>query len=214
MSTVLVFAGGRRLDAPTVARLPMASLVIAADSGADRALEIGIRPDVVVGDLDSVSIDTLAELRVDPEVEIDEHPTAKDETDLELAMLRALTAEPERIVVTGLDGGRPDHQLANLLLLADARWRDVTVDAELEGASVRVVHDRRQLDAPAGALVSLLPVGGDALGVTTGGLAFPLAGETLPAGTPRGISNVVEVADPTVAVERGTLVAMVVRGLT
>ncbi len=214
MTTVLVFAGGRRLDAPTAARLPAADLVIAADSGADRAVELGIRPDVVVGDLDSVSIDTLAELRVDPGVTIDEHPAAKDETDLELAMLRALDAAADRIVVTGLDGGRPDHQLANLLLLADPRWARVTVDAELDGASVRVVHHRRQLDAPAGSLVSLLPIGGAAEGVTTTGLSFPLARETLPAGSPRGVSNIAQVADPAVGVERGTLVAMVVRGLT
>jgi thiamine pyrophosphokinase len=75
-------------------------------------------------------------------------------------------------------------------------------------AQISVVHDRRQLSGSVGELVSLLPVHGDARGVTTTGLAYPLAGETLRAGTSRGVSNVLVETSASVSVADGSLLAI------
>lgn len=110
----------------------------------------------------------------------------------------------------GLDG-RADHGLAGALLLAAPRYVSVPVlEARLGDAEVHVLHAGRSVDLPGaeGDLVSLVPVHGAAVGVTTAGLRYPLSGETLPAGTTRGVSNVMVGTIATVTLERGTLLVI------
>lgn len=205
--TVLVFGGGDELAPAHAARLPVPDLVIAADSGIDRARALGYTVHLAVGDFDSVSAAGLSAVERSGAT-IRKHPASKNETDLELAMLEALAFRPERIVVVAIGGGRPDHFLANIALLADARFAGTTVDGVLDSGDLFVVHDKRALTGRVGALLSLLPVGGDATGVRTTGLAFPLEGERLPAGSPRGVSNLFAAPEAVVSVESGTLLAI------
>jgi thiamine pyrophosphokinase len=201
MRTVLVFAGGEGLSA--IFDLPLGATVIAADAGADLALALGIKVDVVVGDLDSVSPATLALIRgVEP------HPADKDETDLELALRAALRFEPERVLVVGGAGGRLDHLLGGLLLLAADWLSGVRVDAQIGAAAVHVIRGERTLVGEPGELVSLLAVQGPADGVVTDGLVYPLRGETLVPGSTRGISNVFSSPEARIAVERGVVLAV------
>ena len=109
--------------------------------------------------------------------------------------------EPQRILVLAGDGGRLDHQLSTLLLLASERYAGVQVDALVGEAWVHVVRGARTLEGTPGELVSLLPIGGPAEGVTTEGLVYPLRGETLEAGTSRGVSNVFEADTAHISVE-------------
>jgi thiamine pyrophosphokinase len=205
--TVLILAGGEAPTPHVLHALPAAALCVAADSGIDHALAIGLVPAFAVGDFDSVSRDGLARVERAGTV-IERHPRAKDETDLELALRRAVELAPERVVVAGISGGRTDHLLANLLALADRRYASVQIDGLMGTARISVVHDRRQLSGSVGELVSLLPVHGDARGVTTTGLAYPLAGETLRAGTSRGVSNVLVETSASVSVADGSLLAI------
>jgi len=86
----------------------------------------------------------------------------------------------------------------------------VHIDAWLGDAHVSVLHGGRTLtlDGAIGSLVTLIPAGGPARGVTTAGLEYPLRGEDLPAGTSRGVSNVIAVAEPTVTLEHGALLVV------
>lgn len=188
-------------------------MCIAADSGLDHAYDLGLRPEVVVGDLDSVSAGALA--RAEREgTEIDRHPARKAKTDLELALDRAMAVVPDRIVVAGIGGGRLDHHLANLLLLADERFTGPDVDALVGTSWIGVVRSRmRTLRGSPDELVSLLPVHGNASGVTATGLGYPLAGAELAAGSTRGVSNYFEGFVATVVVTRGTLLAVQPDGL-
>lgn len=211
-STVLVFSGGQPLTAVQIARLPVADVVIAADSGVDRAHESGCRVDIAVGDFDSVTDAGLAKVEA-AGGRVVAHPEAKNETDLELALLEAASLDPDRIVVTAVEGGRPDHHLATLLLLADRRFRHTRVEALVgDTATFTVVHTRLEFDGVIDDLVSLLPIGGDAAGVETSGLRYPLRGETLAASSPRGMSNLLSSPHASVAVRDGTV--MVITGLT
>jgi thiamine pyrophosphokinase len=204
--TVVVVAGGHPLDGPC-GDLPAGATVIAADGGVDRALALGLRVDVAVGDFDSVTAEGLAAAKA-AGARIERYPTAKDATDLELALDAALALEPARILVVGTDGGRLDHLLGSVLLLAGERYAGVEVDALLGSSSVHVVRRERSLTGTPGDLVSLLPVHGAAECVTTEGLAYPLSRETLPAGTSRGISNVLTGTEARITVERGCLLAV------
>ncbi len=187
--------------------MPEADWVIAADSGVDRALAVGRSIDVAIGDFDSVSADGLA-AATNAGASVQAYPAAKNETDLELALLHAVDIAPDRIWVCALDGGRPDHFLANLLLLADRRFASAEVVANVGDATLTVVHCQATLEVKPAQLVSILPVGGDAVGVRTAGLEYPLDGETLAAGSPRGMSNVAADHRVTVTIGGGAVVVI------
>ena len=167
-------------------------LVVAADGGAAAAQALGLRLDVVVGDGDSLGPSRLASLRHEG-VEIEAWPTDKDASDLQLALVRALRADPRRLVILGAFGGpRLDHLLANVALLghpALGRREALALDATTR-IRLLVGPSSAELIGRAGDLVTLLAIGSDAEGVTSTGLAYPLADEPLRAGLSRGLSNV------------------------
>jgi thiamine pyrophosphokinase len=184
-------------------------LVIAADGGARHAAVLGREIDLWVGDGDSIAAGDLAALAARG-VPIDRSPVDKDETDAELALLAAIDRGARRITILGaLGGSRLDHALANAWLLGHPGLAGRT--AMLLDASVRVRlvgPGRTELGGRIGDLVSLLPFGGDAGGVTTRGLRYPLAEERLSLGPSRGLSNVREAADASITVETGRLLVL------
>ena len=184
--------------------------VIAADGGAVSLDRLGRAPDRLVGDLDSIPEELLARL-VGADVVIERHPADKEASDTELAIEAALVAGATQIVLLGATGGaRLDHELANVLLLADPALAGRDVRIVHGPTTVRVLHDggRLTLDGVAGDLVTLLPVGGDATGVGIDGVRWPLAGATLNVGRSRGLSNEVTTPPASVSLERGTLLVV------
>jgi thiamine pyrophosphokinase len=213
--TVIVVSNGIAPGELDGVGLPAAGYVIAADGGAATALELGLRVDELIGDLDSVSAQVQARV-AGAGARVRRFPVAKDATDLELALAAAVSLEPapRRVIVLGGAGGRLDHLLAGALLLAAPQWAGVDathtqVEAWLGRAKVTVVRDRAELApfAP-GALVTLLAVGGVARGVTTSGLRYPLDGHDLVPGTTLGVSNEFTSAMATVSVTGGVLLAV------
>lgn len=208
---VVVVAGG---DPPTptptptpTPSLPAGAYVIAADSGLDRARALGWSVDLVVGDLDSVSEEAIAAARA-AGTAVEQHPVAKDETDLELALDCALARDPDRIVVVGGGAGRLDHLTAGALALAAERYAAVPIEAWLDGTVVTVVRGEVALRGEPGSLVTLLPVGGWARGIVTDGLQYPLVDEDLAPGSTRGVSNMFLADTATVRVRDGVLLAI------
>jgi thiamine pyrophosphokinase len=204
-TSAIVFAGG---DAPAPPAPSVVDVVIAADSGLQHAQALELSVDLVVGDLDSVDPAAL-EAAVADGAAVERHPAAKDATDLELALDAALARGATSLQVLGVGGGRLDHFLANVLLLASPRYADATIDARVGDAQIKVVHDRAELAGEPGGLCSLLPLGGPAVGVVTDGLRYPLRRETLPPGTTRGVSNEFLTGRASVSVEAGVLLAVV-----
>ena len=204
--TIVVVAGGHPLGG-TVPSLPAGAMVIAADGGVDRALALGLHVDLAIGDFDSVSAAGLAAAEASG-ARVERHPAAKDATDLELALDAAISLRPARIVVVGSGGGRLDHLLGSVLLLADERYAAAEIRAYLGDAQMHIIRDSRTLAGAPGDLLTLLAVHGAAGGVTTEGLAYPLLGETLPPGTSRGVSNVFSAFEARITVARGCLLAI------
>ena len=187
--------------------VPAARAVVAADGGLDRAASLGLAVDVVVGDLDSVSPAELERAEAYG-VRVVRHPEAKDATDLELALDEAVALGAKRVLVVASAGGRLDHLLASLLLLGSGRYEALEVDAFVGEALVHVIRGERTMQGTAGDLVTLLALGEPASGVTTEGLAYPLANDSLDAGSTRGVSNVFVGGEATVSVARGVLLAV------
>lgn len=187
-------------------------LVVAADGGARHARSLGIRPDVVVGDGDSLDTETARWLEEQgvPRVQ---YPTAKDETDLELALVHAVRAGAREILLLGAQGGRPDQMLANLLLLAHPA---------LAGCRVRLLGHNYQalllrggeeitLTGRVGDTLSLLPLSEQARGIETTGLRWTLSGDTLSLGPARGISNELTSPQARIALQEGLLLIVHLR---
>jgi thiamine pyrophosphokinase len=142
---------------------------------------------------------------------IERHPVDKDATDLELALLAAQRHGVARVVIVGGAGGRLDHFLANVALLASPRFAGLTIEARFGDDRVTVVRGGDppvDIDGAPGDLVTLLPAGGPARGVTTKGLLYPLHGEDLALGTTRGVSNVIVDAPASVALEDGIVLVV------
>jgi thiamine pyrophosphokinase len=206
---VVVVASGE-LDVSDASWLDDADLVIAADGGAASLDRLGRTPDVLVGDLDSIDPTLVARLAV-AGTTVERHPVDKEASDTELAVELAIGAGARSVVVLGAMGGsRLDHELANLLLLADPALAGHNVRAVRGSTRVHAVHDgeRLELDGSPGELVTLLPVGGDAFGVTTEGLRWPLDRATLRMGRSRGLSNEVVASPTSVRITNGTLLVV------
>jgi thiamine pyrophosphokinase len=184
--------------------------VIAADAGAVTLDRLNRMPDRLVGDLDSIPDVVFARLR-EAGVAIEGHPADKDASDTELALEAALEAGATEVVVLGATGGRRlDHELANVLLLADPALASRDVRIVHGPSTVRALRDGAglTLEGSAGDLVTLLPVGGDATGVSIVGVRWPLAGATLRLGRSRGLSNEIVEPPASVSLERGTLLVV------
>ncbi len=214
---IVIIANGDPPTSDEVARwLDESAILICADGGARTALALGLRPAHVIGDFDSLSEADLRALEASG-TQRHRHSPRKDETDLELALLLAadlLADDPQpEIVVLGATGGRLDHELANMMLLAMPALKRV---------KVRLVHGQEHVflldarDGPvemtlhgrAGDLVSLLPFGGDAHGIRTSGLEYPLRDESLWLGPARGVSNVLLGSQATIALRSGMLLCI------
>ena len=206
---VVVIASGA-MAARDARWLDAADQVIAADGGAVSLEALGRRPDRLIGDLDSTDAELVARLEARG-VPIARHPADKEATDTELALAAAVDAGASEVVILGAIGGeRLDHELANLLLLADPRLDGVDARIVRGPTTARLLRgggSTRLAGAP-GDVVSLLPIGGDASGVTTEGLRWPLAGATLRLGASRGISNEISTRPASVSLERGLLLVL------
>ena len=196
---IVVIAGGAPIDRAQASVVSPDARVVAADAGVDRARSLGWRVDVAVGDFDSLDPQHAARL-----------PRDKDATDLELALDVALEAAPARVLVAGIEGGRPDHALANLLVASSDRFARLEIELSLEGGRAWVVRDELTGSLPAGAVVSLVAVHGPAT-ASVDGVRWPLDHDLLDAGSTRGVSNRSTGGALTLAVHDGTVLCIAPR---
>lgn len=208
MRAVIVANGRPRISPALRAAVRGADLVICADGGIRLARRLGRPPDAIVGDLDSADRRALAWGRRRGAAMV-RYPRQKDKTDTELALDYALSAGAEDVDLIGVLGGRPDHALANVALLIQAHGR---------GRRARILDGRAELflagtDSPItgqiGDLVSLIPLTASAVGVTTQGLQYPLAGAVLRVDTTLGVSNQITSLPAAVDTEQGLLLVVV-----
>ncbi len=203
---IVIFAGGSvRAGKAVDAVIAQADRIIAADGGAAAALRYGRVPAAVVGDFDSLDARVQQQLREQGSQFI-QAAVEKNETDTELALQVAIKQGASAITLLGAIGGaRFDHTMANILLLAGFERIPIRIiDGPsscwlLRGPGHSIIHGHT------GDLLSLLPLGSEATGVRTTDLHYPLHGETLHFGKPRGVSNVLTREHAEVSLETGML---------
>ena len=207
MPRCIIFANGTLPDITAARGLIRAEdTLIGADGGTRHALDLGLRPSLIIGDLDSVTFDLEGLARAG--TRIIRHPKDKNETDLELALEQAVELGHREIVILGALGGRLDQTLGNLSLLTNSQYAslDIRLDDGVEEAFF--VRNQAVIRGEPGDLVSLIPWGEEAGGVQTEGLRWPLKGETLQPHRTRGISNEMTGSTAGVKVESGLLLVI------
>ena len=183
-------------------------LIIAADGGLRHLTDLGLTPDLVIGDMDSADPAQLADAERNG-AEILRFSPHKNETDLELAVLEAAKRGADVIRIIGALGGRFDQSISNVYLLALP---------ELRGCDAALVSGKQTLrlsfpgetvlNGSVGDTISLIPIAGDASGIITTNLDYPLRHETLRFGAARGVSNVMSKTEANFSFETGVLLVV------
>lgn len=176
--------------------------IIAADGGLRALEELGIKPDLLMGDLDSLGAHPLPD-----GVPLEKHPVEKDDTDTGIALAQGYAMGYRDFALYGCAGGRVDHLIANFqsmcrysMLGAAVRLIAPEYDAyALSNGGIALPH------RPAGTTVSIFCHGSKAEGVTLRGLYYPLDGYTLTCDHPLGVSNQHTEEEAEVIVQSGTL---------
>ena len=184
-------------------------LIIAADGGMTHCRALGIKPSIVIGDLDSLDPDYLKSLQTSG-TEIISYPINKDQTDLELALHKALDLGSDEILVLGALGARWDMTIANLFLSASPEFSKVTIRLIDGHQEIILLRGKGELTfkGKKGDILSIVPLGQDAYGVTLRGLEYPLKDDVLKFGATRGISNVLIDDTATVYLKKGLLLCI------
>lgn len=205
---IAIVTGGDPLS-PAAVDLVRHCSVIAADSGLDHALAVGLEPRLLVGDLDSVSPAGLAWARAH-DLAVQQHPADKDCTDTELALVAAAILRPTRITVVGGVGDRLDHLLGTLLALGSETLDGIAVDAVVGTTRALIVRPGAAVPLPVatGATFSVLALHGPATGVTLTGARWPLTHADLSPTTALGLSNIAE-DSPMLTVTSGVVTAVI-----
>ena len=189
MTRVVIFANGELPD-PKKARALIRpdDLIVCADGGSHHAFALGLTPQVIIGDMDSIHEEDRQKIEAQG-VEVRQYPRDKNETDLELALQYALEQKPASIVIVGALGKRLDQALGNIAMLSSLSLalQDIRLDDGLEEAWF--CRGKAHIEGRVGDIVSLIPWGGAVEGVSTEGLKWPLRSERLYPEKTRGISN-------------------------
>ena len=207
-SRIVLFVNGD-LPAPEEIRalLRDTDLLVAVDGGLKHLENLGLTPNLVIGDLDSADPGSIQQLRAQG-VDIRTFPTDKNETDLQLALDAALAMAPDTVWVVAALGGRLDQTLGNIFLLTRPDLADVDIRLVDGESEVFLIRTSATLHGQSGQRVSLLPLNGAVTGVRTDGLKYPLENETLFPEQTRGVSNHMNTNTASISIQDGLLLCI------
>ena len=229
LQRIIIFANGDLPDLNQARALLHADdFIICADGGTRHALALGLTPKLVIGDMDSIEKQTWADLQA-ANIPVELYPRDKNETDLELAITRAIELEPKEIIIIAALGGRLDQTLANLALLSNPQnaprttrhaprtthhaprsMHHATHNIRLDDGAEEIFfcRDQAQIHGRSGDVISLIPWGNPVHGIQTHGLRWALTDETLYPEKTRGISNELLSETASVKISSGNLLVI------
>jgi len=184
--------------------------MIAADSGMNFLHRNGLVPDIIAGDFDSVQSSSLQHFQGLNNVQVIKLNPVKDDTDTEFVIREAIRSGATEIIVLGATGTRLDHVLANVNLLGIGLEENVSIELVDAHNRIRMIDDLLEIKKSNqfGSFVSILPVKGDAKGVSLEGMKYPLQNADIVCFSSLGISN--EIVDDTarIIVREGILLVI------
>jgi thiamine pyrophosphokinase len=203
-----VFVNGVLSDPPAIrALIQPGDMLVAADGGLQHLQTVGLKPDLIIGDLDSVDPQALAEMQAQG-VRVERYPREKDETDLELALLELSKQGFNEVRIVAALGGRLDQTLANLYLLELDALENVDARIDDGHEEILIIRERAVVEGQPGDTLSLLAMDGCTKGILTQGLKYPLDNGTLCPTRSRGVSNVMLGERAEVRVRSGRLLCI------
>jgi len=182
-------------------------LIICCDGGVRHVQYSGMKPDVIIGDMDSIDPALLASYSTSG-IKIIKHPANKDFTDTELALDYALDLNPEVIFIWGALGGRIDHALANVFLLCRGQEKGIRTCLIDEYGEAFVLEKETSFTNEIGKTVSLIALSSEVTGINLTGFLYPLKDGTLAMGASRGISNVIADVRAGISIRQGRLLVI------
>lgn len=180
--------------------------IICSDGGANHAYNMNIIPDYIIGDLDSIK-ENIINYYKSKNVKFEKFPTKKDETDTELCIELSSKLKAKEIHFIGALGGRIDHTIANINLLYYIRKKGINPKIISEKEEVYIaIEEEIIIDGNIGDIISILPIKGNAKGVTLNNLEYPLNNDDIEFSRPLGISNVMTDTNCSIKVNEGSLI--------
>ena len=174
--------------------------LICADGGYDHAIRMGLKPHIVIGDMDSAKA-------TPADVDVIKYPCDKDYTDGELCVRYAREHGMDSLLLVGMTSDRLDHTINNVLMLKDFQ------DAEIidESNHIYVLGKKLRISEKKGATLSIIPLGGDLEGISTKNLLYSLDNENLYFGESRGNSNIMTDDECEINVKKGWGIVIIPR---
>ena len=180
--------------------------IVCADGGANHSYNMGIIPDYIIGDLDSIYSEIIEFYKL-KDVKFEKFPSKKDETDTEICVYLASKLNAKKIDFIGALGGRLDHMIANINLLYYVRNKGIYTKIISEYEDIHIaINEEITINGNIGDTISVIPLNGDAKGVTLENLEYPLNNYDMKFYLPLGISNVMLDEKCSVKVEQGSLI--------
>ena len=206
--SAILFANGDYSDSrATISRIEPSAFLVAVDGGLTHLQKMGKKPDLLIGDLDSITGKQTSSIQK-ASIEIVRFPKRKDETDLELALLEMVSRKFTILRIVGGLGKRFDHALVNLSLLTLPELQHIDVRLVDDTCEIFLVKQNEKIKGKSGDLISLVPLFGPVTDITTRDLEYPLRNETLYPEKSRGISNVMKRSTCEINFAKGNLLCI------
>lgn len=208
---ILIISGGEfcKLSMEVLLEKEKYSYIIAVDGGVEYAKEMGILPNLIVGDFDTLDRVVLQEYK-EKGIEHIVYPEEKDYTDSHLAVEIAINKQPSKITMVAGTGSRMDHTLGNIGLLFMALKQGITMEIVDQKNKICMIDKEHSIKREMlfGKYISLLPYTECVSGITLDGFRYPLKNETLSLGQSRGISNELEAEEGKITIKTGILLVI------
>ena len=170
--------------------------IIAVDAGLEAVKALGLEPDMIVGDFDTVKPEVLAYYRRMEHIVWDTHQPEKDETDTELALLKAQATGCTEVVVLGATGGRMDHMLGNIHLLFPCLQKGIEAYILDSQNRIYLIDKERTFNRR------------EIWGITLTGFKYPLHEKDIEIGTSLCISNELQGEEGAITFTDGVLIVV------
>lgn len=199
----LIIASGRIDDYDLLHSLVQEnSFILCADGGLNHLMKIGLIPNLLLGDLDSISDDGIEYIK-SKNIKVEKYPTMKDETDTHLAVNYLISKDYKEITIIGGIGTRVDHSLGSIFLLRNLNKMGIKGRIINENNIIHLIDKSIKLVKKEQYYTSIIPISLDGIDVSASGFLYPIVNEHIEFGSTRGISNILTSGIGTITILKG-----------